>query len=127
MPGPGHNGAALLELKRRHVCRRLNELQIRLGRIKQCQQSDGESKDGTRGCPAGGAGRQPPDVDGRGPASPDGKKKKHHNEPQRESHFRPTEPADGSARRGSQARTAAEHIPGQSDVNEMLGADQTIV
>lgn len=70
MPGPSHNGTALLELKRRHVAQRLNELQIRLGQIKQCQQS----KDRTRGRSQGdssftlqGAGQQPPERDGCSP------------------------------------------------------------
>lgn len=70
VPGPSHKGTTLLELKRRHVAQRLNELQIRLGQIKQCQQS----KDGTRGrsqrdssFTLQGAGQQPPDIDGCSP------------------------------------------------------------
>ncbi|XP_068173588.1 uncharacterized protein [Antennarius striatus] len=49
MPSLSRNGTLLLELKRRYVSQRLNELQIMLGHIKQCQQHDSESKDGTRG------------------------------------------------------------------------------
>ncbi|XP_029700281.1 zonadhesin [Takifugu rubripes] len=70
VPVPSHNGTTLLELKRRHVAQRLNELQIRLGQIKQCQQS----KDGTRGrsqrdssFTLQGAGQQPPERDGCSP------------------------------------------------------------
>lgn len=49
MPSLSRNGTVLLELKRRYVSQRLNELQITLGQIRQCQQHDGKSKDGTRG------------------------------------------------------------------------------
>lgn len=70
MPGPSHNGTTLLELKRHHVAQRLIELQIRLGQIKQCQQS----KDRTRGrsqtdssFTLQGVGQQPPDRDGCSP------------------------------------------------------------
>lgn len=50
MPCLSRNGTILLELKRRYVSQRLNELQITLGQIRQCQQHDSKSKDGTRGC-----------------------------------------------------------------------------
>ena len=39
----------LLELKRRHVSQRLNELQLALGRIRRRQQRGSESRDGTGG------------------------------------------------------------------------------
>lgn len=75
MPGPSRNGTALLELKRRHVSQRLNQLQNRLGQIKRCQPCDGESKDGTKNCRQTDgssarqeAGQQLPDVDGCGPS-----------------------------------------------------------
>lgn len=74
MPGPSRFGTALLELKRRHVSQRLNELQIRLDQIKRCQQCDGESKEETRGLSQRdggstrqGAGQQLPDIDGCSP------------------------------------------------------------
>ncbi|XP_030600885.1 uncharacterized protein LOC115790973 [Archocentrus centrarchus] len=50
IPSLSRNGTILLELKRRHVLQRLNELQITLGQIRRCQQHDSKSKDGTRGC-----------------------------------------------------------------------------
>ncbi|KAM7413317.1 hypothetical protein PAMA_020621 [Pampus argenteus] len=50
MPCLSRNGTILLELKRRYVSQRLNELQITLGQIQQCQQHDSKSKDETRGC-----------------------------------------------------------------------------
>lgn len=49
VPGLSRNGTILLELKRRHVSQRLNELQITLGQIRRCQQHDSKSKDATRG------------------------------------------------------------------------------
>lgn len=49
MPCLSRNGTILLELKRRYVSQRLNELQITLGQIQQCQQHDSKSKDRTRG------------------------------------------------------------------------------
>ncbi|KAE8295323.1 hypothetical protein D5F01_LYC06249 [Larimichthys crocea] len=49
MPSLSRNGTILLELKRRHVSQRLNELQITLGQMRRCQQHDSKSKDGTRG------------------------------------------------------------------------------
>ncbi|XP_030007196.1 uncharacterized protein LOC115431086 [Sphaeramia orbicularis] len=49
MPSLSRNGTILLELKRRYVSQRLNELQITLGQIRQCQQHDSNSKDRTRG------------------------------------------------------------------------------
>ncbi|XP_051252661.1 uncharacterized protein LOC127361792 [Dicentrarchus labrax] len=49
MPSLSRNGTILLELKRRHVSQRLNELQITLGQNRRCQQRDSKSKDGTRG------------------------------------------------------------------------------
>lgn len=49
MPSLSRNGTILLELKRRHVSQRLNELQITLGQIRRCQRHDSKSKDGTRG------------------------------------------------------------------------------
>ncbi|XP_038550193.1 uncharacterized protein LOC119883556 isoform X2 [Micropterus salmoides] len=49
MPSLSRNGTILLELKRRYVSQRLNELQITLGQIRRCQQHDSKSKDGTRG------------------------------------------------------------------------------
>lgn len=49
VPSLSRNGTILLELKRRHVSQRLNELQITLGQIRRCQQHDSKSKDGTRG------------------------------------------------------------------------------
>ncbi|XP_068441414.1 uncharacterized protein [Clinocottus analis] len=48
MPSLSRNGTTLLELKRCYVSQRLNELQMTLGRIRQSQQHDSESKDGTR-------------------------------------------------------------------------------
>ncbi|TMS07192.1 Signal peptide, CUB and EGF-like domain-containing protein 1 [Larimichthys crocea] len=48
-PSLSRNGTILLELKRRHVSQRLNELQITLGQMRRCQQHDSKSKDGTRG------------------------------------------------------------------------------
>ncbi|XP_062275615.1 uncharacterized protein si:ch211-286b4.4 [Scomber scombrus] len=48
MPCLSRNGTILLELKRRYVSQRLNELQITLGQIQQCQQHDSKSKDRTR-------------------------------------------------------------------------------
>ncbi|KAF7667132.1 hypothetical protein LDENG_00078000 [Lucifuga dentata] len=49
MPGLSRNGTILLELKRRYVSQRLNELQITLSQIRQRQQRDSNSKDSTRG------------------------------------------------------------------------------
>lgn len=49
MPSLSRNGTILLELKRRYVSQRLNELQITLGNIRRCQQRDSKSEDGTRG------------------------------------------------------------------------------
>ncbi|XP_023275672.1 uncharacterized protein LOC111665041 [Seriola lalandi dorsalis] len=49
MPSLSRNGTILLELKRRYVSQRLNELQITLGQLTQCQQHDSESKHRTRG------------------------------------------------------------------------------
>ncbi|KAA8594284.1 hypothetical protein FQN60_005118, partial [Etheostoma spectabile] len=49
MPSLSRNGTILLELKRRYVSQRLNELQITLGQIRQSQQHDSKSRDGTRG------------------------------------------------------------------------------
>ncbi|KAK2847209.1 hypothetical protein Q5P01_010208 [Channa striata] len=43
------NGTILLELKRRYVSQRLNELQITLGQMRQCQQHDSKPKDLTGG------------------------------------------------------------------------------
>lgn len=50
MPSLSRNGTSLLDLKRRYVSQRLNELQITLGQIRRCQQHDSKSKDGTGGC-----------------------------------------------------------------------------
>lgn len=49
MPSLSRNGTILLELKRRYVSQRLNELQITLDHIRQCQQHDSNPKDVTRG------------------------------------------------------------------------------
>lgn len=49
MPSLSRNGTILLELKRQYVSQRLDELQAALGHIRQCQQRDSKSKDGTRG------------------------------------------------------------------------------
>lgn len=49
MPSLSRNGTILLELKRRYVSQRLNELQITLNHIRQCQQHDSKPKDVTRG------------------------------------------------------------------------------
>lgn len=49
MPSLSRNGTILLELKRRCVSQRLNELQITLGQIRQRQQHDSTPKDVTRG------------------------------------------------------------------------------
>lgn len=49
MPSLSRNGTILLELKRRYVSQRLNELQITLGQIRWCQRHDSKSEDGTRG------------------------------------------------------------------------------
>ncbi|XP_033971175.1 uncharacterized protein LOC117470490 [Trematomus bernacchii] len=48
MPSLSRSGTILLELKRRYVSQRLNELQITLGQIRQSQQHDSKSKDVTR-------------------------------------------------------------------------------
>lgn len=50
MPSLSRNGTILLELKRRYVSQRLNELQITLDHIRRCQQHDSKPKDVTRGC-----------------------------------------------------------------------------
>ncbi|XP_042342884.1 uncharacterized protein LOC121943427 [Plectropomus leopardus] len=47
MPSLSRNGTILLELKRRYVSQRLNELQITLGHIRQSQH-DSKSNEGTR-------------------------------------------------------------------------------
>ncbi|XP_076002437.1 uncharacterized protein LOC142995324 [Genypterus blacodes] len=39
-PGLSRNGTTLLELKRRYISQRLNELQVTLGQIRRCQQRD---------------------------------------------------------------------------------------
>lgn len=47
-PTLSRDGTTLLEMKRRHVSRRLDELHVTLGRIQRRRQEiDGESKDGT--------------------------------------------------------------------------------
>ncbi|CAB1443715.1 unnamed protein product [Pleuronectes platessa] len=48
-PSLSRSGTMLLELKRRHVSQRLNELQLTLGRIRQRQQRGSESRAGTGG------------------------------------------------------------------------------
>nr|XP_008274574.1 PREDICTED: uncharacterized protein LOC103353394 [Stegastes partitus] len=75
MPSLSRNGTILLELKRRYVSQRLNELQITLGHIRQCQQHDSKSKDRTRGHMQTDSSRTQqeegehyPGVDGCGPA-----------------------------------------------------------
>ncbi|XP_061576515.1 uncharacterized protein si:ch211-286b4.4 [Cololabis saira] len=50
VPGLSRNGTILLELKRRYVSQRLNELHVTLGQMRQCQQHDSKWKDETRGC-----------------------------------------------------------------------------
>ncbi|KAF3692794.1 Sushi, von Willebrand factor type A, EGF and pentraxin domain-containing protein 1 [Channa argus] len=50
MPRLNRNGTILLELKRRYVSQRLNELQITLGQMRQCQLQDSKPKDLTGGC-----------------------------------------------------------------------------
>ncbi|XP_077467725.1 uncharacterized protein LOC144083617 [Stigmatopora argus] len=59
-PSPSRNGTILLEMKRRYVCQRLNELQTTLERIRQQQQQHrgGGSTPGTPAC-SGGAQRAP--------------------------------------------------------------------
>lgn len=49
MPCLSRSGTILLELKRRYVSQRLDELQIMLGQIRQCQEHDNKAKDRTRG------------------------------------------------------------------------------
>jgi len=49
IPSLSRNGTVLLELKRRYVSQRLNELQVTLGQMRQCQQHDNKSTDGTKG------------------------------------------------------------------------------
>ncbi|KAM6933260.1 uncharacterized protein FYW49_001627 [Xenentodon cancila] len=49
MSALSRNGTILLELKRRCVSQRLNELQVTLGQMRQCQQHDSKWKDETRG------------------------------------------------------------------------------
>ncbi|CAG6003426.1 unnamed protein product, partial [Menidia menidia] len=49
MPSLSRNGTILLELKRRHVSQRLNELQVTLGQMRQCQQHDSASTAATKG------------------------------------------------------------------------------
>lgn len=49
MPGPSRNGTILLEVKRRRVSQRLNELGITLGQIRGCRRHDSQSKDGMSG------------------------------------------------------------------------------
>lgn len=49
IPSLSRNGTILLELKRSYVSQRLNKLQMTLGHIRQSQQRDSESKNGTRG------------------------------------------------------------------------------
>ncbi|KAM8904697.1 uncharacterized protein AB9W97_008232 isoform 6-T6 [Spinachia spinachia] len=48
VPSLSRNGTILLELKRCYVSQRLNELQTTLGRIRQSQRHESESKNGTR-------------------------------------------------------------------------------
>ena len=48
-PSLSRSGTMLLELKRRHVSQRLNELQLTLGRIRRRQQRGSESREGTGG------------------------------------------------------------------------------
>ncbi|KAM6987470.1 uncharacterized protein LKV04_010315 [Tautogolabrus adspersus] len=49
MPSLSRNGTILLELKRRYVSQRLDQLQTTLGHIRRCQQHDSKSREGTRG------------------------------------------------------------------------------
>lgn len=49
VPGPSRNGTILLEVRRRRVSQRLNELEITLGQIRGCQRRDSQSKEGMRG------------------------------------------------------------------------------
>nr|XP_020509773.2 uncharacterized protein LOC109999162 [Labrus bergylta] len=49
MPSLSRNGTILLELRRRYVSQRLDELQTTLGHIRRCQQHDSKSREGTRG------------------------------------------------------------------------------
>uniref|UniRef100_UPI0037E8190E uncharacterized protein n=1 Tax=Semicossyphus pulcher TaxID=241346 RepID=UPI0037E8190E len=80
MPSLSRNGTILLELKRRYVSQRLDELQATLGQIRRCQQRDSESRDGTRGrtqtdssstqqgqCQDGSHSQQTPESRGLGP------------------------------------------------------------
>lgn len=76
MPSLSRNGTTLLELKKRHVSQSLNELQIRLGRMRQCQQHDSQSKVGTTGHSQAessptqlGQRQHYPDIDGSSPAN----------------------------------------------------------
>lgn len=62
MPGPSRNGTILLEVRRRRVAQRLDELGITLGQIRGCQRRDSQSKDGARG-------RADAHVDGGRPSS----------------------------------------------------------
>lgn len=153
-PGPSRHGTALLELKRRHVSQRLNELQIRLGQIKRCQQCDGESKDGTRGrsqrdgsCARQGAGQQLPDIDGCGPTDchwQDGipalqslgqktitsLSENHVSGPASCSGDTRSDRqavVDGPGQQGEHSQITSQNMAGYSDLDETLGADQTIV
>ncbi|KAM4567238.1 uncharacterized protein PAE49_010636 isoform 2-T2 [Odontesthes bonariensis] len=48
IPSLSRNGTVLLELKRRYVSQRINELQVTLGQMRQCQQHDNKSTNGTK-------------------------------------------------------------------------------
>lgn len=151
MPGPSRNGTALLELKRHHVSQRLNELQIRLGQIKRCQQCDGESKEGTRGhsqrdgsFTRQGEGQQLPDIDGCSPTnglwqdgipacqSPGQKtimrlSESHISGPGSYSGDTRSDcwaVVEGSGQQGEHSQITIENMAKHSDADEMLGADQ---
>lgn len=98
MPSLSRNGTILLELKRRYVSQRLNELQITLGQIRRCQQHDSKSKDGTRGrtqtdssTAQQGQAEHYPGVDGCSPA--DGQRQD--SIPASQSHSQQTEESGG--------------------------------
>lgn len=62
VPGPRRNGTILLEVRRRRVAQRLDELGITLGQIRGCQRRGSRSRDGA-------GGRAYAHVDGGRPSS----------------------------------------------------------
>ncbi|XP_029964558.1 uncharacterized protein LOC115400686 [Salarias fasciatus] len=97
-PSLSRNGTILLELKRRYVSQRLNELHITLDQIRQRQQHDSKLKDGTRGCTETdsstaqrGERRRYSGTDGGSPA--DGQR--HHSISERQSRSQPSAESRG--------------------------------